>query len=114
MSAKVSRLTLQASAAKTASNNGQAVSVDSSYDSALVFLNVTAASGTTPTLDVKLQTSDDGGTTWYDLPNGSFTQKTNIGSQVLAFTSVGDTIRVASTVGGTSPSFTYAVKAVLK
>lgn len=37
-------------------------------DSYALFLNVTAASGTTPTLDVVLQTSPDGGTTWLNLP----------------------------------------------
>lgn len=113
MTAKVSRRTLQASGAQTSSNNGFAVDVGFSRE-LIVFLNVTAFSGTTPTLDVKIQTSDDGGTTWYDVPSGAFTQKTGTGTQMLAFTAFGDTVRCVSTIGGTNPSFTYAVKAVLK
>ncbi len=113
MTAKVQRFTLQASAAQTASNNSSAVSVGHLRE-LLVFLNVSAASGTNPTLSAKVQTSDDGGTTWYDLPSGAFTQATGSTSQVLAFTAFGDTIRVSSTIGGTSPSFTYKVTAVAK
>lgn len=110
MTAKISRVVLQASSTQTSNNNGTAVSV-SNYREAVVFLNVTAASGT---LDVKLQTSDDGGTTWYDLPSGSFTQKTGASTQAIQITAFGDTIRCVSTIGGGSPSFTYAVKAVCK
>lgn len=110
MTAKINRVALQASSTQVASNNGAAVSVGN-WREAVVFLNVTAATGT---LDVKLQSSDDGGTTWYDLPNAAFAQKTATGTQAVQVTNFGDTIRCASTIGGGSPSFTYAVKAVLK
>lgn len=113
MTAKVSRLTLQASAANTATNSGAATDVGL-FRELVVFLNVTAGSGTTPTLNVKIQTSDDGGTTWYDVPSGAFTQATGVTTQILSFTTFGDTVRCVSTIAGTTPSFTYAVKAVAK
>lgn len=84
------------------------------YDEALVTLNVTAASGSSPTLAVKLQVSDDSGTTWYDLPNGSFTQATGATTQALAITNFGDILRANFTIGGTSPSFTFALKVMGK
>ena len=111
---KASRITLQASGAQTASGNGATIEAGE-YTQALVTLNCTAVSGTTPTCTVLLQTSDDGGTTWYNLPNGAFTQLTAIGTQVLQINvPFGDTIRANWTIGGTTPSFTFAVKAVLK
>lgn len=116
MSLRASHLTLQASGAQTASGQGAAVEVGE-YNQTLVTLNVTAASGTTPTLNAKLQASDDGGTTWYDLPSAAFTQLTGVGTAVLQLTETnafGDYIRVAYTIAGTSPSFTFAVKAVAK
>lgn len=113
MTAKVQKITLQASAAQTASNNSASQSVGIRREM-LLLLNVTAASGTSPTLNVKLQTTDDAGATWYDVPGGAFTQATTTGTQALALTAFGDTVRASSTIGGTSPSFTYAVKAVMK
>jgi len=80
----------------------------------MVTLNCTAASGTTPTLSVSIQASDDGGTTWYTLPGSTFTQLTTTGSQVGWLQGFGDTIRVSYTIAGGTPSFTFAVKAVCK
>jgi hypothetical protein len=118
--ANASETTLQASAAKTSTNQSTAVSVGN-YKEALFTLNCTAASGTTPSLTVAIQVSDDGGTTWYPLvyPGTTtavaFTALTAAGTQALSFVGAfGDTIRVSSTITGTTPSFTYAVKAVLK
>lgn len=112
--AKVNRVALQASSTQTASNNGAAVTSLAQLKELLVFLSVTAVSGTSPTLNVTIQSSDDGGTTWYNLPNGSFTQATVATTQALALTTFGDTIRVSATIGGTSPSFTYKVTAIGK
>lgn len=109
----VLRATLQASSSQTA-NNSSAQLLVSQYREAIVFLNVTAVSGTTPTLTVQVQTSDDGGTTWYNLPGGAFAQQTAIGTSAIQVNTFGDTIRVTSTIGGTSPNFTYAVKAIVK
>jgi hypothetical protein len=119
--AAVLRATIQASAAQTASINSSALTTIAPYREANFYLNVTAFSGTSPTLNVKIQTSDDGGTTWYDLmyPNSSipvaFTQVVGITNQVLSVAgNIGDTIRAVSTIAGTTPSFTYAIKGVFK
>ena len=106
-------ITLQPLGAVTATGSGSACDV-SQYTQALVTLDVTAVSGTTPTMTVKIQTSDDGGTTWYDLPNASFTQATGATTQAIQITNFGDMLRAAYTVGGTTPSFTFSVKAILK
>ncbi len=110
---KASRITLIASAAQTASGDSGSIETGE-YTQAFVTLNCTAASGTTPTLNVQLQGSDDGGTTWYNIPNAAFTQLTAAGTGVLQLTNFPDFIRAAYTIAGTTPSFTFAIKAVLK
>jgi hypothetical protein len=73
-----------------------------------VNIPVTAVTGTTPTLDVVVQESDDSGTNWYDVYH--FPRITAIGmyrSPVLPLT--GNRVRYVQTVGGTTPSFTRAI-----
>lgn len=73
-------------------------------------LNVTAASGTTPTLDVVIEDTLDG-TTWNVI--GTFAQKVTTGREVINVTiPFGDVIRVRHTIAGTTPSFTFAVDIV--
>jgi hypothetical protein len=101
--------TILASAARTSSGNSGEVDV-SNYIEALVFLKSGAGTGTSPTLDVKLQVSPNG-SDWYDLPNGAFTQvTTSASSQVKQISNLGRRLRVAYTIGGTSPSFTFEVR----
>src|SRR5690349_13265201 len=50
------------------STNTKAFAIDNTGGSIDFCLNVTAVSGTSPTLDVVLQTSYDWGTTYVDLP----------------------------------------------
>jgi hypothetical protein len=69
---------------------------------------VTAVSGTTPTLDIGIEESDDGGTNWfrvYDFPRITATGMYR--SPKLPLT--GNRVRYVQTVGGTTPSFTRAV-----
>lgn len=99
---------LLASAARTTSTNGGSMTVPVGRE-LIVTLDVTAASGTTPTLDVKLQHSPDGAQ-WTDLGT-SFAQKTAVGAEAKVFTGVHGYIRTVSTIGGTTPSFTYSVYA---
>lgn len=113
--------TIQTSAAQTASNNSATYTGAAGYREANITLNCTAASGTTPTLTVAVQASDDGGTTWYPLcyPNTTtpvaFTQLTAAGSQMLSVAgNLGNAIRASAVITGTTPSFTYAVKIVAK
>lgn len=108
--------TLLASAARTATGTGSAVCGFSRYEKFAAELVVSAASGTTPTLDVTLQHSIDGGTNWYTL--ATFTQKTATGSELKTESEVeaataevyGDCLRAIWTIGGTTPSFTFYVK----
>lgn len=71
-------------------------------------LNVTAAAGTTPTLDVTVEDSVDAGANWTTI--GTFTQKTATAREVINITSpFGDMLRVRWVVGGTTPSFNFTV-----
>lgn len=74
-----------------------------------VALHVLSASGTTPTLDVKVQ-SDDGAGFSSPTDRITLTQATGIGSQWSSTTAGGsdDYWRINYTVGGTTPSFTFA------
>lgn len=83
-------------------------------------LNITAASGTTPTLDIKLQAKI--GDIYIDIAGAVFTQKTGTGTDELvvypgvaetANESVSDIIpmtwKALATIGGTTPSFTFSL-----
>lgn len=101
------------SAARTTGGQGDSFDLGE-YNNAIIYLDITAAGGTSPTLDVKLQTSHDG-QTWFDLPNGAFSQKTGTGKDVLQVGSnFGRYVRVDFAIGGSSPSFTFTINAVSK
>ncbi len=104
--------TLHASAAETAT--GQSASVDlSTYAEALAELNVTAVAGTSPTMTVSFQTSDDGAD-WYDMGT-AFAAVTAVSKPAaLKFTNFGQFVRAVWTIGGTTPSFTFTLKLVAK
>jgi hypothetical protein len=126
-------------AAAAATANSSAIALAGALGDSYVFaLEVTAASGTSPTLDVVVQTSFDGGTNWHDLPlrytqktaaNGAGTSemlvfKLGLGMNEVALAQVtADTggqlaknclfdpgnLRLRYTIGGTNPSFTFAL-----
>lgn len=92
-------ITSTATSAAIANNLGNGFQVN---------FTVTATSGTTPTLDVRVEESYDGGTNWVTLyefqrvtANGSYN------SPVLRAS--GRHIRYVRTITGTTPSFTMAV-----
>ena len=97
-------LTLAPSAARTATGNGTAIEVGD-RGVARLRLNVTAAGGTSPTLAVTIQTSHDG-TTWRSA--GTFTQATAVSEQRAAF-NIDRFVRAIWTIGGTTPSLTFAI-----
>lgn len=73
-----------------------------------VNIPVTAVSGTTPTLDVSIEESDDSGTNWfkvYDFPR--ITAAGMYRSPLIRLT--GNRVRYVQTVGGTAPSFTRSI-----
>jgi hypothetical protein len=110
--------TLVASAARTASGTGTASCGFERYEKFVFLLDVTAASGTNPTLDVTIQHSIDGGTNWHTLV--AMTQATAAGESIKTESEVesgtaevyGDCFRAIWTIGGTdTPTFTFKVVA---
>jgi hypothetical protein len=119
--------------AATASSAAFSLPMADSYD---LVLNITSVTGTTPTMDLVLQTSIDGGTTFVDLPL-RYTQKTAAGVAHLVFrlglgenevaleqagADTGGTLakncvfdpqnmKLKYTIGGTNPTFTFTVTA---
>lgn len=72
-------------------------------------LDVTAASGTSPTLNVVLEDTLDG-TNWNTV--GTFAQKVAAGREVINITGpFSSTLRARWTIGGTGPSFTFDIRA---
>lgn len=115
--------TLKSSAAETASTNGSAVSIHlrtypvtqeskGTSETAQVYLDITAASGTAPTLDVKIQGRLDANATWTDLV--FFPRFVTTGTAVAEIKGpLPVDLRYVSTITGTTPSFTYSVRALL-
>jgi VCBS repeat-containing protein len=111
--------TLKAAGAETASTTHGSINVLDGSGSAVVTVAVTAASGTSPTMTVVVEGSDDG-TTWFEIgtigANGYRAGTT--GTAPSNFTGAATTravlpapqfVRTRSVVGGTTPSFTYSV-----
>ena len=110
-------LVLAAAARRTSTLTGTGIDVLAYEGVALVVLNASAGTGTNPTLDVKLQHSDDD-STYADVTGGTFTQVTDVagsaGVQVKRI-NVSDLkryVRVIGTIAGTTPSFDFAVEFV--
>jgi len=102
--------TLVASAARTTTGNSGVLTGFGPVKTLRVALNITAASGTTPTLDVVIEDTLDG-TNFFTI--GTFTQKTAAGADVLNVTApFADSVRIRWTIGGTTPSFTFDVRAI--
>lgn len=96
------------SAARTASGDSGPLNGYGIASTVRAQLNVTAITGTSPTLDVVIEDSVDGGTNWNAI--GTFTQKTAVIRDVINITTpFGSALRVRWTIGGTTPSVTFAV-----
>lgn len=103
--------TLAPSAARTASGSALVSFSDTGNRALRAQLEVTAASGTTPTLDVVVEDSLDG-TNWNAV--ATFAQRTTTGREVLNVqTPFHGQMRVRWTIAGTTPSFTFSVLATL-
>ena len=100
----------QRSGAGTTNGTGQDVSTFEGMGVAL--LDVNTESGTTPTLDVKLQESDTVGGTYTDIAGAVFTQVTAgavIQSIPVDLSQTKKFVRAVATEGGTSPVFAFGV-----
>lgn len=99
-------------AARTATVTGSAVDVRSYKGGLLIEQLVGVVSGTTPTLNGKIQTSADGSTGWVDITGATFAQVTATDSFLDIGINVRETlgyIRYVGTIAGTTPSFTMGV-----
>ena len=83
----------------------------SSYTTARLTLTVTAATGTTPSMTVTVETSGDGTTGWASV--GAFAAKTAPGTERKTVSGLDNYVRVSWAVTGTTPSFTASVAGVL-
>lgn len=127
-------LSLLGSAARTATGNGDAIDLtqlvgDSRGGSQLppqllLQADVTAVSGTTPSITFVVEDSLDGGVTWNTI--GTFAAMTTVSKQVIQITISGvaqaagfrwpfnpKRVRVRWTVSGTTPSLTCRVIGVI-
>lgn len=102
--------TLVASAAHTITGSSAAIPVGSGSASLEVELEVTAVSGTTPTLALSISWSDDG--TNFGANDGAadtFASVTAVGNVVKTIPVRAPYMQLTWTLGGTSPSFTFSV-----
>ena len=101
-------VTLHASGPETATGSSAGVELGDAATVRLL-LDVTAASGTTPTLDITIETSFDNGVTdaWRSL--GTFAQKTAVSSERKSFGGCDRWIRSRRVITGTTPSLTYSI-----
>lgn len=130
------RMNLVASAARTADgNSGSITDFPDNLHSAEFIVDVTAASGTSPTLDLAIENSPDEGTTFYtafrwaqitgtgprrlvvrllasDAGGEASIPLDPTGGALSASCPLSKTIRVRWNIGGTNPSFTFAVHAL--
>ena len=114
--------TVFASAARTTTANSSPFRCAAA--GARFFLEITAASGSSPTLDLKAQVYDEVGENYHDLTGAGFAQKTGTGNDYLVIRpGIGETsneavsdvmtgiYRVVAAIGGSSPSFTFTLHA---
>lgn len=103
-------MVLAPSEARTASGQGTARPTEDESTARLT-LDVTAASGDAPTLDVTIQTSPDGDA-WTAV--GTFPQATGIAQASGVFSGLDRYIRASWAIAATAnPSFTFKVSGVL-
>jgi len=106
-----SDLTPVASAARTTTGVGSWLSSDE-FGAATLALDVTAASGTTPTLNVTVETRGSSADSARSV--GTFAQKTAVSAERKTFPGFDNEYRVTWTIGGATPSFTFSVTGVGK
>lgn len=100
---------LAGSLARTASGSSVPTGGMTARSTLRVQLDVTAVSGTSPSLAVTLEDTVDG-TNWNTI--GTFAAKTAAGREVVNVTSpFTETVRARWDLTGTSPSFTFSVLA---
>jgi hypothetical protein len=111
-----------ASAARTSTGTSSAISAEAAGGSGGIgvgarlnlLVDVTAAAGTTPTLDLSVEWSPDGTTAWASAdPADAFPQVTAAAARAKQFILKAPFYRLRWTIGGTTPSFTFVVSEYL-
>lgn len=109
----------------TATTNSKEFEIPKGSKGAKFFLRVNTATGTTPTLVVKIQEKDPISGQWVDVNGGAFASKNAANTDSLEIypgvTAVANrrvsgvlskTVRAVATVGGTTPNFNFSLAAV--
>jgi hypothetical protein len=107
---------LFASSPRTTTTNGTAADLSNLVGRMMILLSSAAGTGTTPTLDIKLQDSADN-STFADVSGATFTQVTGAASfQSIAVDTraIRRYLRAVATIGGTTPSFSFTVIALYR
>lgn len=95
-------------AARTTSGQSDPVTVDPRAARIALAVDVTAVSGTSPTMDLAVEWSFDGNT-WFPADSAdSFTQITAAAKAVKSFAPKASQARLVWTIAGTTPSFTFS------
>lgn len=105
-------ISVRASSAATASGQSAAVRC-ANVEQVSLLVDVTAVTGTSPSMTLSVEWSDDG-TTWFapDVAD-AFTAITTAVKRAREFDVKAPFMRVVWTITGTTPSFTFAVDAYL-
>ena len=104
-----------ASASVTATATSGAIDLKEFDGDVLLVLNCAAGTGSSPTLDIKVQDSDESGGTYGDLSGATFTQVTDSASVQTLEVNKDECkrfIKIVQTVGGSSPVFVYGISLV--
>ena len=104
-----------ASASVTATATSGAIDLKEFDGDVLLVLNCAAGTGSSPTLDIKVQDSDETGGTYGDLSGATFTQVTDAASVQTLEVNKDECkrfIKIVQTVGGSSPVFVYGISLV--
>ena len=103
--------TLLASSTLTVTANGAQRDGYKNLDGIILIAVVSAVSGVSPTLDIKLQDSIDSGATWQDT-GIAFVQMIATGTfAVRSVLPLAPLVRPVYTLTGTTPSFTFSLRA---
>jgi hypothetical protein len=100
-----------ASAARTATGNSGDLTLGDKGAGLALVVDVTAVSGTSPSMTLSVEWSQDGGTTFGQAdPVDVFTAITAAATKTKSFTVKGDHYRLVWTISGTTPSFTFSIR----
>ena len=102
---------LAASAARTTTGNSGTTFITTEGEIVSLMVDCTAVSGTTPSMTVSLQWSNDGAAWATGDPADSMTALTTAATVAKNFVSRGQFARASWTITGTTPSFTFSASA---